>query len=68
MILINEQLGLGCHQKVQSGKPTMSLELITLVMLLFVGAVVFGGILAVGLSQMPAPRMRAHRHTRPGYN
>jgi len=46
----------------------MSLQLITLVMPLFVGAVVVGGILAFGLSQMPATRMRAHRHTRPGCN
>ena len=45
----------------------MSLQLITLSMSLFVGAVMFGGILAFGLNQMPAPRMRAHRHSRPGH-
>lgn len=46
----------------------MSLQLITLAMSLLAGVFVCGGILAFGLNQMPAPRMRAHRHARPGHH
>lgn len=46
----------------------MSLQLITLATSLLVGAFAFGGILAFGLNQMPAPRMRAHRHARPEHH
>ena len=43
---------------------TMSLQLIIVGLSLFLGAFIFGGLIAFSLHRLPAPRMRAHRHAR----